>query len=84
MARKLQPISSFASSHLRLRASAGRQDDMYTFGMSKLSIFFELWRFMRVRKKFWLLPLILLIVLLGLLLIFAQTSPLAPFIYTLV
>lgn len=52
--------------------------------MSKFSIFGELWRFMRARKKFWLLPLILLIVLLGLLLIFAQTSPLAPFIYTLV
>ena len=52
--------------------------------MSKFSIFAELWRFMRMRKKFWLLPLILLILLLGLLLIFAQTSPLAPFIYTLV
>ncbi len=52
--------------------------------MSKFSIFGELWRFMRMRKKFWLLPLIMLIVLLGLLLIFAQTSPLAPFIYTLV
>lgn len=52
--------------------------------MSKFSIFAELWRFMRVRKKFWLLPLLLLITLLGLLLIFAQTSPLAPFIYTIV
>lgn len=52
--------------------------------VSKLSIIGELWRFMRVRKKFWLLPLIFLIVLLGLLLIFAQTSPLAPFIYTIV
>lgn len=52
--------------------------------MSKFSIFGELWRFMRVRKKFWLLPLILLVILLGLLLIFAQTSPLAPFIYTIV
>jgi len=50
--------------------------------MSKLSIFTELWRFMRMRKKWWLLPIILIIVLLGLILIFAQTSPLAPFIYT--
>jgi len=50
--------------------------------MSKLSIFVDLWQFMRVRKKWWLLPLILLISLLGLLLIFAQGSPLAPFIYT--
>ena len=52
--------------------------------MSKCSIFPELWRFMRARKKFWLLPLFLLIVLLGLLLVFAQTSPLAPFIYTII
>lgn len=52
--------------------------------MSKLSIIAELWRFMRARKKFWLLPLIFLIIVLGLLLIFAQTSPLAPFIYTII
>ena len=50
--------------------------------VSKLSIFADLWAFMRVRKKWWLLPLILLITLLGLILIFAQGSPLAPFIYT--
>ncbi|MEK7563904.1 MAG: DUF5989 family protein [Patescibacteria group bacterium] len=50
--------------------------------MSKLSIFTELWHFMRMRKKWWLLPIVLIIVLLGLILIFAQTSPLAPFIYT--
>ncbi len=52
--------------------------------MSKFSIFGELWRFLRIRKKWWLLPILILIVLLGLLLIFAQTSPLAPFIYTLI
>jgi len=50
--------------------------------MSKFSIFTELWHFMRLRKKWWLLPIIMIIVLLGLILIFAQTSPLAPFIYT--
>lgn len=50
--------------------------------MSKLSIFKELWSFLRVRKKWWLLPILLLIVLLGLILIFAQGSALAPFIYT--
>jgi hypothetical protein len=52
--------------------------------MSKLSLFSELWQFMRVRKKWWLLPLILLIALLGFLIIFAHGSPLAPFIYTLI
>ncbi len=52
--------------------------------MSKLSIFRDLWHFMRIRKKWWLLPMFLVVVLLGILMIFAQTSPLAPFIYTLI
>ena len=43
----------------------------------------ELWDFMRVRKKFWLLPVILVMVLVGALLVFAQGSVLAPFIYTI-
>lgn len=43
----------------------------------------ELWRFLRVRKKLWLLPLVLTMVLIGALLIFAQGSVFAPFIYTL-
>jgi hypothetical protein len=42
----------------------------------------ELWAFMRVRKKWWLLPLILIMLLMGALLVFAQGSVLAPFIYT--
>lgn len=48
-----------------------------------MSIFRELWEFMRVRKKFWLLPIILIMVLLGGLLVLAQGSAIAPFIYTL-
>ena len=43
----------------------------------------ELWRFMRVRKKFWLLPVLIVLVGLGALLVFAQGSALAPFIYTI-
>lgn len=43
----------------------------------------ELWAFMRHRKKFWLLPLILVLVLIGGLLVLAQGSAIAPFIYTL-
>ncbi len=43
----------------------------------------ELWAFMRVRKKWWLLPIILMLLLVGALLIFAQGSVLAPFIYTI-
>lgn len=43
----------------------------------------DLWQFMRERKKFWLLPIILVMVLLGGLIILAQGSAVAPFIYTL-
>jgi hypothetical protein len=43
----------------------------------------DLWGFMRERKKFWLAPIILVMVLLGALVVFAQGSALAPFIYTL-
>jgi hypothetical protein len=43
----------------------------------------EFWAFMRVRKKWWLMPIIVIMVLIGALLIFAQGSVLAPFIYTI-
>jgi hypothetical protein len=43
----------------------------------------DLWRFMKERKKFWLAPVILVLLLLGLLLVFGGGSAIAPFIYTL-
>ncbi len=43
----------------------------------------ELWRYMRVRKKFWLLPMIVLLVITGALLAATQSAALASFIYTL-
>jgi len=51
--------------------------------VSKISIFKELWDFMKVRKKFWLAPIIILLLLLGLLIIFTESSAVAPFIYAL-
>lgn len=48
-----------------------------------LDLLENLWLFMRERKKYWLLPLIIVLLLLGGLIIFAQGSVLAPFIYTL-
>ena len=51
--------------------------------MSNSSLMGELWAFMKVRKKFWLLPIILVMVMIGALLVFAQGSALAPFIYTI-
>lgn len=43
----------------------------------------ELWAFMRERKKFWLLPMILVLLVLGVLIVLTQGSAIAPFIYTL-
>ena len=48
-----------------------------------MSFLVELWRFLRARKKFWLLPLIMMMLLIGGLLVLAQGSAIAPFIYTL-
>jgi len=43
----------------------------------------DIWAFMRERKKYWLLPLIITLVLLGALIVLSQGSAIAPFIYTL-
>ncbi len=43
----------------------------------------DLWDFMRTRKKFWLAPVIFVLLLLGFLIVFSQGSAVAPFIYTL-
>ena len=43
----------------------------------------DLWAYMRVRKKFWLAPIIIVLLLLGTLIVLAQGSAIAPFIYTL-
>lgn len=43
----------------------------------------EFWLFMRERKKWWLLPIVVVMLLVGMLLVFAQGSALAPFIYTI-
>ena len=48
-----------------------------------MSFLKELWAFLRARKKYWLLPILLIMLLLGLLLVFTQGSAIAPFIYTL-
>ena len=51
--------------------------------MAKGGLVKELWAFMKVRKKWWLLPIIVVMLLVGVLLVFAQGSALAPFIYTI-
>jgi len=51
--------------------------------MSKLKILGEFWKFLRVRKKYWLAPIVIVLVLLSLLIVLTQGSALAPFIYAL-
>lgn len=51
--------------------------------MGKLAIMKEFWDFLKVRKKWWLTPIVLVLVLLGFLIVFTQSSALSPFIYTL-
>jgi hypothetical protein len=51
--------------------------------MSKLSIISELWQFLKVRKKWWLAPIIVLLLILGGLIVLTQGSALAPFIYAI-
>jgi len=43
----------------------------------------EFWSYMKIRKKWWLTPIIIMIVLVGILIIFGQSSALSPFIYSL-
>lgn len=51
--------------------------------MNKLLIIKEFWTFLKVRKKWWLLPIVILLLLLGALIVFTESSTIAPFIYTL-
>ncbi|MDG2243551.1 MAG: DUF5989 family protein [Rhodospirillaceae bacterium] len=48
-----------------------------------MSFITEFWQFLKVRKKFWLLPMIIMLVLFGGLIVLAQGSAVAPFIYTI-
>ncbi len=56
---------------------------MKEVGMSKLAIAAEFWQFLKVRKKYWLGPIVFVMLLLGMLIILTEGSALAPFIYAL-
>ena len=51
--------------------------------MANQSTVKEFWEFLKVRKKFWLLPIIIILFLFGALVVFTESSAIAPFIYTL-
>jgi len=52
--------------------------------MSGMGLLTELWRYMKVRKKWWLLPLFVMLLAVGVLIILVEVSPLSPFIYALI
>ena len=51
--------------------------------MANQSLVTEFWEFLKVRKRYWLLPIVIVLLLLSALIIFAETSSVAPFIYAL-
>lgn len=51
--------------------------------MNRLAILRDVWEYMRVRKKFWLLPIVIMLTLLGVLIIFTEGTVLSPFVYVL-
>jgi hypothetical protein len=65
------------------RAGAGFDDEPVLKGFIDMSIAGELWRYLRARKKLWLAPIIMIMVAFGGLVVLAQGTAVAPFIYTL-
>jgi hypothetical protein len=51
--------------------------------MAKKRVLIEFWQFLREEKKYWLMPIVIVFLLFGLLIVFGQSSAVAPFIYTL-
>jgi hypothetical protein len=51
--------------------------------MANQHIFIEFWEFLKVRKRYWLLPIVVLLLLFGALIVFTESSAIAPFIYAL-
>jgi hypothetical protein len=71
-------LRRFAPLRKRFAFVAGNDDKEQT-----MDFVAELWRFMRVRKKFWLLPILVMMVVFGGLVVLTKGSAIAPFIYTL-
>ena len=51
--------------------------------MANQSIIIEFWEFLKVRKRYWLMPIVVVLMLLGALIVFTESSAIAPFIYAL-
>src|SRR5207248_2030784 len=65
------------------RSAALRAHVLTEVDMGKSRVLSEFWQFLRQEKKYWLVPIVIVFVLFGLLIVFSQSSAVAPFIYTL-
>ena len=83
--RKLKDRSSYWQVRPTMGGEAGRSPSYSVVkqGSGKIALMVQFWVFLQARKKFWLLPIVLMLVLLGALIILGEGSALAPFIYTL-
>ena len=59
------------------------QNDIEEKDMANQSIIIEFWEFLKIRKRYWLLPIVLMLVLFSALIVFTESSAVAPFIYAL-
>jgi Family of unknown function (DUF5989) len=60
-----------------------RADTQGSIEMAKADVLVEFWHFLRYNKKYWIAPIVFFLILAGLVLVLAQATPIAPFIYTL-
>jgi hypothetical protein len=67
----------------RLNLKNNSTKDFRKAKMANQNLIIEFWEFLRVRKRFWLLPIILVLVLLSAIIVFTESSVIAPFIYAL-
>lgn len=67
----------------RLNLKNNSTKDFRKAKMANPNLIIEFWEFLRVRKRFWLLPIILVLLLLSAIIVFTESSVIAPFIYTL-
>ncbi|MET3839026.1 hypothetical protein ABIE49_001104 [Bradyrhizobium sp. OAE829] len=88
--RVLLPPPSFArsasygsASPIVAKAAAPKPGESHILGSDMLSFLAEFWMFLRVRKKFWLLPIFIMMLLFGSLLVLSKGSAVAPFIYAI-
>ncbi len=66
-----------------LTPGAGSREPKGSVSVGKLQVLVEFWEFLRYNKKYWIAPIVIFLVLAGLILVLAQATPIAPFIYTL-